>query len=87
MGTSKEEYLAKIALSLNGRYRNCSLGVFLVISIVVFIMFLLEILKFAKKIYTLNIPQNENKYLISKIIQHHEKPQQVETENHINNKS
>ena len=55
---TKEEYLAKIALSLNGRYRNCSLGVFLVVSIVVFIMFLLEILKFAKKIYTHNIPQN-----------------------------
>lgn len=53
-----DQYLSEIALSLNGRYKNCSLGIFLVVSIPVFLLFLLEILKFANKIYTHNITHN-----------------------------
>jgi len=84
---NKEDYLSAINLSLKGRYRNCSLGVFLVISTAVFILFLLEILKFAKKIYTHNIPHNDNKYLISKIIQRQEKVPHIDTEMNLNNRS
>ena len=69
---NKTDYVYNIKSTLKGRFQNNALGVFVIVGVIVFLLFCFEIIKFVKKIYTHNIPHNDSKYLISKIINRQE---------------